>query len=160
MLHDMDNVWFQQDGATAHTSRRAIGILRKMFPGHLIPFLGNIGWPARSLDLNSCNFFLWGCLKSKVYINCPRSIEQLKDAIRQEITAIPHEMTSQVIDNFRERLRQCVDNNGSNLTDLIFKTLWNKMALYVLFENKNIFLFLYFIWLLLNLQMCQIILYI
>ena len=32
------------------------------------------------------------------------------------------------------------------------------MALYVLFENKNTFLFLYFIYLLLNLQMCQIIL--
>ena len=32
------------------------------------------------------------------------------------------------------------------------------MALYVLFENKNTFLFIYFICLLLNLQMCQIIL--
>ena len=32
------------------------------------------------------------------------------------------------------------------------------MALYVLFGNKNTFLFLYFICLLLNLQMCQIIL--
>ena len=32
------------------------------------------------------------------------------------------------------------------------------MALYVLFENENTFLFLYFIWLSLNLQMCQIIL--
>ena len=32
------------------------------------------------------------------------------------------------------------------------------MALYVLFENKNTFLFLYFIRLLSNLQMCQIIL--
>ena len=32
-----------------------------------------------------------------------------------------------------------------------------KMALYVLFENANTFLFLYFICLLLNLQMCQII---
>ena len=67
-------------------------------------------------------FFLWGYLKSKVYSNRPQSIEQLKDAIRQEITAIPHEMTRRVIDNFREHLRQCVDNNGSHLTDLIFKT--------------------------------------
>ena len=32
------------------------------------------------------------------------------------------------------------------------------MALYVLFENKNTFLFLYFICLLINLQMSQIIL--
>ena len=122
MLHDMDNVWFQQDGATAHTSRRAMGILRKMFPGHLIPLRGDIGWPARSPDLNPCDFFLWGYLKSKMYINRPRSIEQFKDAIRQKITAVPHEMTRQLIDNFCERLRQCVENNGSHLIDLIFKT--------------------------------------
>ena len=73
-------------------------------------------------DLNPCDFFLWGYLKSKVYSNCPQSIEQLKDAIHHEITAIPHEMTRRVIDNFREHLRQCVDNNRSHLTDLIFKT--------------------------------------
>ena len=34
----------------------------------------------------------------------------------------------------------------------------SKMALYVLFENKNTFLFFYFICVLFNLQMCQIIL--
>ena len=73
-------------------------------------------------DLNPCDFFLWEYLKSKVYSNRPQSIEQRKDAIRQEITAIPHEMTRWVIDNFHERLWQCVDNNGSHLTDLIFKT--------------------------------------
>ena len=84
---------------------------RKMFPGHLISLRVDIGWPARSPDLNLCNFFLCGYFKSKVYINRPRSIEQLKDAIRQEITVIAHEMTCQVIYNFCERLRQCVDNN-------------------------------------------------
>ena len=77
--------------------------LREMFPGHLISLRGDIGWPAqiRSPDFNPCNFFLWGYLESKVYINHPCSIEQLKDSIRQEITAIPHERTCQVIDNFR-----------------------------------------------------------
>ena len=81
-----------------------------------------------------------------------------KDAIRQEIASIPHEMIRRVIDNFRERLQQCVDNNGSHLTDLIFKTKWNKMALYLLFKNKNTLLFIYIFCLLFKLQMCQIIL--
>ena len=99
-----------------------MGILREMFSGHLISLRGDFGWSARSPDLNPRDFFLWGYLKSKVYSNRPQSIEQLKDAINQEITAIPHEMTRRVTDNFREHLRQCVDNNGSHLTDLIFKT--------------------------------------
>ena len=36
-------------------------------------------------DLTAADFFLWGLLKGKVYKNTPRTIEQLKDAIRQEI---------------------------------------------------------------------------
>ena len=100
-----------------------MGIFREMFPDHLISLRDDIGWLARSPDLNLCDFFfLREYLKSKVYSNRPQSIEQLKDAIRQEITAIPHETNRRVIDNFRERLRQFVDNNGSYLTDLIFKT--------------------------------------
>ena len=104
-----------------NTSRRAMGILREMSPSHLISLRGDIGWPARSPDLNPCDFFSPGIPQVKVYSYRPQSIEQLEDAIRQEITAIPHEMTRRVVDNFRERLRQCVDNNGSHLTDLIFK---------------------------------------
>ena len=38
-------------------------------------------WPPRSPDLTPVDFFLWGLLKSKVYKNTPRTIEQLKDAI-------------------------------------------------------------------------------
>ena len=45
-------------------------------------------WPPRSPDLTPAEFFLWGLLKGKVYKNTPRTIEQLKDAIRQEIQAV------------------------------------------------------------------------
>ena len=31
-------------------------------------------------------------------------------------------MIRRVMDNFRERLRQCVNNNGKHLTDVIIKT--------------------------------------
>ena len=52
-----EDVWFQQDGVTAHTSLRSLSILREMFPGHLISLRGDIGWPARSPDLTPCDFF-------------------------------------------------------------------------------------------------------
>ena len=92
---DQHPLWFQQDGATAHTSRNAIKTLKEMFPNHLISMRGDIGWPPRSPDLNPCDYFLWGYLKSKVYTQRPRSVEELKDAI---------------------------NNHGKHLTDLIFKT--------------------------------------
>jgi hypothetical protein len=45
--HGAENVWFQQDGATANTSRRSLGILRQMFPGHFVSLRGDIEWPPR-----------------------------------------------------------------------------------------------------------------
>jgi hypothetical protein len=34
--HGAENAWLQQEGATAHTSRRSLGMLREMFPGHVV----------------------------------------------------------------------------------------------------------------------------
>jgi len=70
--HGADNVWFQEDGATAHTSRRSLSLLREMFSGHVISLRGDIGWPPRSPDLTPCDFFLWGYLKAKVYKQVPK----------------------------------------------------------------------------------------
>jgi len=117
-----EDFWFQQDGATAHTARRSLGILRELFPSRLISLQGDIGWPARSLDLNPCDFFLCGYLKAEVYKHRPQTLKALKDAIREEVTAIPPEMTNRVMENFRERLRQCIANNGRQLCYVIFKT--------------------------------------
>ena len=40
---DTEHVWFQQDGATAHTARRSLGGLRELFPGRLISLRGDVG---------------------------------------------------------------------------------------------------------------------
>jgi len=37
-------------------------------------------------------FFWWGYLKSRVYTNRPRTIEELKLSIRQEFAALPQKM--------------------------------------------------------------------
>jgi hypothetical protein len=53
-------VWFQQDGATAHTARTAMRVRTEMFPARVFSQRRNIEWPARSSDLNACDFLLWG----------------------------------------------------------------------------------------------------
>jgi hypothetical protein len=103
---DSEDFWFQQGGATAHTARRSLGILREMFPSRLVSLRGDIGWPARSHDLTPCDYFLWGYLKAKVYKHRPQTLKALKDAIREEVAAIPQEMTNRVTENFRERHRE------------------------------------------------------
>ena len=92
------------------------------FPGLLISLRGDVEWPARSPDLSPCDVFLWGYLKEKFFKHRPRSLEDLKERIQQEIDPIPPELTRRVMKNFRERLQQCVANDGRLMSDLIFKT--------------------------------------
>ena len=61
--HKEGEVCFQQDGATAHTFRHSLEILRELFPGCLLSLRGDIAWPPRSPDLSPCVFFPLGTLK-------------------------------------------------------------------------------------------------
>ena len=66
---------------------------------------------------------LWGYLKSRLYMNGPRTIEELKLAIRQEIAALPQKMLDRAMQDFEERLRMCVRQEGRHLTDIIFRSM-------------------------------------
>jgi len=81
-----------------------------------------VEWPARSPDLSPCDVFVWGYQKEKVFKHRPRSLEDLKERIQQEIGFIPPELTRRVMKNFRERLQQCVASDGCRMSDPIFKT--------------------------------------
>ncbi|GFV66057.1 uncharacterized protein TNCV_1440641 [Trichonephila clavipes] len=49
--HDVQELWFQQDGATCHTARATIDLLKDTFGDHLISRFGPVNWPPRSCYL-------------------------------------------------------------------------------------------------------------
>jgi len=51
-----------------------------------------------------------------------QTLEALKEAIRQEVAVITPEMILKVMDNYRERLHQCINIQGRHLSDVLFKT--------------------------------------
>jgi len=51
---------------------------------------GAIPRPASSPDLSMCDYFFWGYLKSEVYLRKPRDIDELKNAVKEQITATPY----------------------------------------------------------------------
>ena len=65
-------------------------------------------------------FFMWGYLKGKVYVDKPRDIPQLKNAIETELRSIPRRMCEQEFTYFSLRLKECVKNEGRHLNDIIF----------------------------------------
>ncbi|GFT27139.1 transposable element Tc3 transposase [Trichonephila clavipes] len=100
--HDVQELWFQQDGATCHTARATIDLLKDTFGDRLISRFGPVNfpprscdltrfgpvnWPPRSCDLTLLDYFLWGYVKSFVYAKKPRTLDHLEDNIRRVIAA-------------------------------------------------------------------------
>ncbi|GFU20416.1 putative transposable element [Trichonephila clavipes] len=75
--HDVQKLWFQQDGATCHTARATIDLLKDTFGGRLISRFGPVNWPPRSCNLTPLDYFLWDPVKSLVYADKPQTLDHL-----------------------------------------------------------------------------------
>ncbi|GFW75042.1 transposable element Tc3 transposase [Trichonephila clavipes] len=98
--HDVQELWFQQDGATCHTARATIDLLKDTFGDRLISCFGPVNWPPRSCDLTPLDYFLWGYVKSLVYADKPQTLDHLEDNIRRVIADIRPQMLEKVIENW------------------------------------------------------------
>jgi len=74
--------YFLQDGATPHTADIVQNWLSEKFSKKIVD---KKKWPPRSPDLNPCDYFLWGYLKSVVYKPLPKTLDDLKANIDREI---------------------------------------------------------------------------
>ncbi|GFW55430.1 putative DD41D transposase [Trichonephila clavipes] len=83
--HYVQELWFQQDGATCHTARAKIDLLKDTFGDHLISRFGPVNWPPRSCDLTPLDYFLWGYVKSLVYADRSQTLDHLEDIIHRVI---------------------------------------------------------------------------
>ncbi|GFX73936.1 uncharacterized protein TNCV_397471 [Trichonephila clavipes] len=79
--HDVQELWFQQDGATCHTARATIDLLKDTFGDRLISRFGPVNWPPRSCDLTPLDYFMWGYVKSLVYADKPQTLDHLEFAV-------------------------------------------------------------------------------
>ena len=64
---DIDNIWFQQDGATCHTTETTLDAVRPVFEDRIISRRTDVVWPPPSCDLITLDYYLWGAAKDKCY---------------------------------------------------------------------------------------------
>ncbi|GFV81346.1 uncharacterized protein TNCV_4773721 [Trichonephila clavipes] len=120
--HDVQELWFQQDGATCHTARATIDLLKDTFSDHrLISRFGPVNWPPRSCDLTPLDYFLWGYVESLVYADKPQTLDHLEDNIRRVIADIRPQMLEKVIENWTSRLDYIRASRDSHMPEIIFK---------------------------------------
>ncbi|GFX97990.1 putative transposable element [Trichonephila clavipes] len=133
-IHDVHELRFQQDGATCHTARATIDLLKDRFGDRLISRFGPVNWPTRSCDLTPLDYFLSGYVKSLVYTDKPKTLDYLEDIIRHVIPDIRPQMLEKVIGNWTSRLDYIRISRGSHMPEIIFKMQCHK----IIFRIKKI----------------------
>lgn len=104
--------YFQQDGATPHTADTVQNWLKDKFSKK---FVHKKMWPARSPDLNPCDFYLWGHLKAVVYNPLPKTLEDLKANITREIKKIPKNVLNSVFLNLENSCKKVISAEGGHI---------------------------------------------
>ncbi|GFV77424.1 transposase [Trichonephila clavipes] len=107
------------NGATCHTARATIDLLKDTFGDRLISRFGPVNWPPRSCDLTPLDYFLWGYVKSLVYADKPQTLDHLEDNIRRVIADIRQQMLEKVIENWTSRLDYIRASRGSPMPEII-----------------------------------------
>ncbi|GFS71142.1 transposable element Tc3 transposase [Trichonephila clavipes] len=108
-------------GATCHTARVTIDLLKDTFGDRLISRFGPVNWPPRSCDLTPLDYFQWGYVKSFFYADKPQTPDHLEDNIRRVIADIWPQMLEKVIENWTFRLDCIRASRGSPMPEIIFK---------------------------------------
>ncbi|GFW40359.1 uncharacterized protein TNCV_1019171 [Trichonephila clavipes] len=96
----ISNVTFLQDGATSLIANP-------------------VTKPPRSPDLTPADFWLWGYLKSRVYLSGPSSLSELKDAIRREVSSIHPDMLHSAVAGFVTRLECLLPCGGGHVEHIL-----------------------------------------
>ena len=115
---DMHDIWFQQNGATCHSVRVTMDLLRGECGEHYISRSGPVNWPPISCDSMLLDYILWGFVKAHVYTDKPASNEALKDNIKAFIRKMPAEMLERVGQNWTKLMNHLTRNRGLHFLSL------------------------------------------
>jgi hypothetical protein len=115
---ERQSFFFQQDGATCHTSRVSLQRVHDVFSAEWT-VIKNL-WPPRSPDLTTCNYFVWWHLKSTVYKSNLHMIQELKDNSSHAVAAIRSTILHLVYPNMIRHAWLCIDAGGNRFHHLLW----------------------------------------
>ena len=111
---DIGNIWFQQEGATCHSAEATLDVLLPVFEDRIISRRADVVWPPRSCDVTPLDYYLWGVVKDKCYVDKPETIDALKGNIRETIGEIHPHTIDNVLQYGTDRVGNCMASRGSH----------------------------------------------
>lgn len=118
-LNIRKGMWLQLDGAPAHFEVNVRNELDRQYPNRWIGRGGPHNWPARSPDLTSPDFFLWGYIKNIVYDTPPTTPDDMRERIRNAFRSITPYILRRVNQSFQDRIRLCIETDGHHFEHLL-----------------------------------------
>ena len=103
------NIYFEQDGATPHTSQSNQFLIKKLFGDN---FIQN---PPNSPDLAYPIENIWGYLKPKIKKRNPKNLEELKKFTLEEWNSIPESLIKKCGEGYIKRLKKIIELKGERL---------------------------------------------
>jgi hypothetical protein len=113
---ELQRGFFQQDGATCHTSNDSITEIESSLEDRII---SKRLWPPRPPDLTPPDFFLCGILKGRVYGNKPGTLQDLRNNIESEMQAITPETLHRTFRNMERRVQACLKAQDRHFQHLL-----------------------------------------
>lgn len=110
----------QLDGAPAHFALLVRNHLNANYSSW-IGRGGTIAWPPRSPDLTPLDFFLWGNLKRRVYVNVPNTREELAEKIIQAANELREDraMIQRSTQHVALRATACLQRQGGHFEQFL-----------------------------------------
>lgn len=130
-----EQFFYQLDGAPGHTSSLVVKCLNKYFPNRWLGNKGPLNWAPRSPDLTPLgsyaflwlilifffvDFSFWGVLRDNVYRRRPDTIQNLKEAIMDEVAKMPEKYYENIcLGAVHARLVECRKSSGQLIEPFI-----------------------------------------
>ena len=110
---------FMQDGAKCHTSEHTLRYLRRR-----VRYINK--WPPNSPDLNPIEM-VWAVMKDLVKAQCPKTLEELQQAIILAWNSIGMSTINKLVDSFEYRLQLVVLKDGGSISDTLRSSIHPSM---------------------------------
>ena len=117
-IGNLDGKWWQQDGATCHTTKKFIEFLESGYK--IISRRSNhVNWPSCSPDLNPLDFSFWGLCETEINEKKPRNKAELKAVINEFCANLDQDFVKSIVRNMIKRARLCVSVEGGHFEHLM-----------------------------------------
>jgi hypothetical protein len=116
---ELQNGYFQHDGATAHTTQENLVYLQQFYGNRIISNRLNPEFLPRSPDLTPLDFCIFGHLKNEVFKRRMHTLEELMEEIRNCCNTIDQQMLQNIFNNKKKRIRKCLEHNGGHFQQFL-----------------------------------------